>query len=327
MALARIFDERSISAKACETYLISGICALCGIVICHADAPWLISDVVLAPVLGSIILGAAGGSGPISKALSIKPLIFLGEASYATYITHIPLLLWWQSVDMRGLITIPSLEFAAYMFCLLALSSFTLIAIEKPARSLVRDWIRPKRGRVSLASPPASENAFIQPADVRVASPFLARGKVHWIRSTLPLLLLPATYFGAHALQDHLQHAAEAAIANKYEATDTRLGGACNFDESRVTDGDEVIASGWAAFPSEAVVGEAVFLQLNAAGGSERVTAQRGSRSDVAEYFKNDALKNSGFTAILKREPGTKVKLLQALGGHLYQCEVEYVIP
>jgi hypothetical protein len=39
----------------------------------------------------------------------------------------------------------------------------------------------------------------------------------------------------------------------------------------------------------------------------------------VAGHFKNDALKMSGFTAVVKRQAGMTVKILQAFEGHLYE--------
>jgi peptidoglycan/LPS O-acetylase OafA/YrhL len=154
VALARCFANHSLSSKACEALFIAGVCALCAIASFKDAAPWLVSNVVLAPVFGAIIFGGAGGSGPATKALSIKPLVFLGEASYSIYITHEPLAAWWAWAVKMGLNLSPVLSFAS-----IAISSFVLIAVEKPARAWILKryaQIRPiqltGRGLVSLRS-------------------------------------------------------------------------------------------------------------------------------------------------------------------------------
>jgi hypothetical protein len=111
----------------------------------------------------------------------------------------------------------------------------------------------------------------------------------------------------------------------RYAAFDIRPGGACNFDGVRLST-DEVTLSGWAILSADAdgAPPEPVILQLDVAGTSRRVVAHRTERSDVAASYKNDALKMSGFTAVVKRQPGMNVKLLQAFDGHLYACPVDY---
>jgi hypothetical protein len=103
-------------------------------------------------------------------------------------------------------------------------------------------------------------------------------------------------------------------------------GGARNFDRVRLS-ADEVILSGWAILSGDDAPADAVLLQLDVAGSSRRIVADRTVRPDVAASYKNDALKMSGFTAIAKRQAGMNVKLLQAFEGHLYVCPTEYVVP
>jgi hypothetical protein len=117
-----------------------------------------------------------------------------------------------------------------------------------------------------------------------------------------------------------------AVVADGYAAFDIRPGGVCSFDHVRLS-ADEVILSGWAILSGDDAPADAVLLQLDVAGSSRRIVADRTVRPDVAASYKNDALKMSGFTAIAKRQAGMNVKLLQAFEGHLYVCPTEYVVP
>jgi hypothetical protein len=112
----------------------------------------------------------------------------------------------------------------------------------------------------------------------------------------------------------------------RYAAFDIRPGGACNFDHVRLS-ADEVILSGWGILSGEGAPADAVLLQLDVAGSSRRIVADRTERPDVAVSYKNDALKMSGFTTVVKRQAGMNVKLLQAFQAHLYVCPIDFDVP
>jgi hypothetical protein len=114
----------------------------------------------------------------------------------------------------------------------------------------------------------------------------------------------------------------------RYATFDVRPGGACNLDQVSV-DGDDVTLSGWAFLSRDAdsAPPEPVILQLDVAGSSRRVIADRTERPDVADYFQNDALKMSGFTAVVRRRAGMAVKILQVFDGHLYECPDAFPTP
>jgi hypothetical protein len=111
------------------------------------------------------------------------------------------------------------------------------------------------------------------------------------------------------------------AAADKYTTFDVQPGGGCNLDHVTV-DGDDVTLFGWAILSSDAdkPPPERVLLQLDVNGSSRRVVAQRIKRLDVAVANNNDALKMSGFRAVVTRQAGMKIKILQAIEGHLYEC-------
>lgn len=100
----------------------------------------LLHNGLLAPVFALIIFALAAGDGVASRVLGTAPLLLLGEASYALYLFHLPLLSrvrelgaamgvswdrWWQPVVVAAVAS-------------LALSVAVLKLVEEPARRSVR---------------------------------------------------------------------------------------------------------------------------------------------------------------------------------------------
>jgi hypothetical protein len=56
----------------------------------------IIHDGLLMPLFACIVLGL-GGENPLARALSVRPLVFVGEASYCLYLLHFSL--W--NIDAR----------------------------------------------------------------------------------------------------------------------------------------------------------------------------------------------------------------------------------
>ena len=48
----------------------------------------------LRPLNGLLLIGFALGGGPAARGLSTPVAVYLGKASYAMYILHVPML-WW----------------------------------------------------------------------------------------------------------------------------------------------------------------------------------------------------------------------------------------
>ncbi len=100
----------------------------------------LIHDGLLMPLFACMILGLAGENS-LSRALGIKPLVFVGEASYCLYLLHFNL---WNLIhdshvlDWSGLARFdPWISYAL----LIGLAIFALHFIEKPAQSKLRQWM------------------------------------------------------------------------------------------------------------------------------------------------------------------------------------------
>ncbi|HEX5227032.1 MAG TPA: acyltransferase [Bryobacteraceae bacterium] len=90
-------------------------------------------NTLLRPMNAILLLGLGLGGGWIAQVLSTRPLVYLGKASYATYILHIPILWWavsWPGFAVRYL----------YVAFVVAVSCVVYAALEEPANR----WLRSK---------------------------------------------------------------------------------------------------------------------------------------------------------------------------------------
>ncbi len=82
----------------------------------------------------ALLLALALDTGPLAKLLATRPLVWLGEASYATYLVHFPLLVLLKLVAVGPDLQIAPAVFAAYLLVLLVLSGALYRWLEKPAQ-------------------------------------------------------------------------------------------------------------------------------------------------------------------------------------------------
>ncbi len=137
VALGNIFVRRKVEAPAFSEIALSlAILGLIAAVYFRPAEPFLPSNnMALCIIFGLLIFSAAAAAGPISELLSCKPLVLLGEASYATYIIHLPIYMWWLSITKWLLPAISlSLDFTLYFMVVITSSIITLYWIEKPGR-------------------------------------------------------------------------------------------------------------------------------------------------------------------------------------------------
>jgi peptidoglycan/LPS O-acetylase OafA/YrhL len=120
---------------------------------------WISMNTLLRPMNALLLLGLGLGGGLLARVLSTRPIVYLGKASYAMYILHIPILWWavsWPSFAVRYLYV----PFVAGLSCVL----YQLF--EEPANRLIRSIIS--------ASPPVSPSASDDPHRALPASPMAA---------------------------------------------------------------------------------------------------------------------------------------------------------
>jgi peptidoglycan/LPS O-acetylase OafA/YrhL len=88
-------------------------------------------NTALRPLNGLLLIGLAAGGGAAARALSARITVYLGKASYAMYILHVPIL-WWYLRWSR------SASAAVYLAAVIAISALVYQFIEEPANQ----WLR-----------------------------------------------------------------------------------------------------------------------------------------------------------------------------------------
>jgi peptidoglycan/LPS O-acetylase OafA/YrhL len=104
---------------------------------------------LLLPLHSLVILGFALGGGVFSRFLSTSPLVFLGNASYAMYIMHVPLLFWMNAIAMRlfGLKPAGLRWMLCYVAVVVCVSSVLFKFLEQPANRILKMRLSPRPGR------------------------------------------------------------------------------------------------------------------------------------------------------------------------------------
>jgi len=120
---------------------IFGFGGIYGLLSMGAAIPYaIIHDGLLMPLFGCIVLGLAG-ENLLSHALGIKPLVFVGEASYCLYLLHFNL--WNMIHDSHLLDALHLTRFDPWISyaLLIGLAIFALHFIEKPMQQKLREWM------------------------------------------------------------------------------------------------------------------------------------------------------------------------------------------
>lgn len=106
----------------------------------------------------ALIWVMASGTGLIGRALTLPPLIFLGEISYGIYLLH-QVLIFGYSVHREIMPPIPTvLQWPAFLAVLLAASSLSYLLLEQPLRAKIRALGRRQTRQFQLA-PAAAEHS------------------------------------------------------------------------------------------------------------------------------------------------------------------------
>jgi peptidoglycan/LPS O-acetylase OafA/YrhL len=120
---------------------LAGFAGVFGLLVLGPLVPYvLLHDGLLMPLFGCIVLGLAGENW-LASAFSVRPLVFVGEASYCLYLLHFNA---WNLIhdthvlDRLGVARFdPWISYAA----LLGLALAALYLVEKPAQRWLRKWM------------------------------------------------------------------------------------------------------------------------------------------------------------------------------------------
>jgi len=140
MALGFMYLTVPRSGRAHCGFFLAGLGVLCSAFLVQSAFGWIPDSATLCVAFGSIIFGAAGMSGLLLKLLSTRCLIILGESSYAIYILHFPIWLWWNHYTrlVYQLDWPPEIEFALYLSIVVSASVAALVWLERPITQMVR---------------------------------------------------------------------------------------------------------------------------------------------------------------------------------------------
>ena len=120
---------------------ILGFAGIYGLLCLGPLVPYAIMhDGLLMPLFACIVLGLAGDNW-LAHALGIRPLVFIGEASFCLYLLHFNL---WEMLHYSGILERTGLirfdPWISYAF-LVVLALLALHFIEKPAQKVLRRWM------------------------------------------------------------------------------------------------------------------------------------------------------------------------------------------
>jgi peptidoglycan/LPS O-acetylase OafA/YrhL len=100
----------------------------------------ILHDGLLLPLFGCIVLGLAGENW-LAAVFSIRPLVFVGEASYCLYLLHFNLWNWIHDTHLPERLGLsrydPWISYAA----LVGVALLALYLVEKPAQRKLRKWM------------------------------------------------------------------------------------------------------------------------------------------------------------------------------------------
>ncbi len=140
IAVSRAFDMiagRSVRVPSGAWFYVPGFLGS-GVILAYADylPGWISMNTLLRPMNALLLLGLGLGGGLVARVFSTRPIVYLGKASYAMYILHIPILWWavgWNTFQVTYL----------YVPFVVGLSCVVFAAFEEP----VNRWIRSLVGK------------------------------------------------------------------------------------------------------------------------------------------------------------------------------------
>ncbi|KQR73825.1 hypothetical protein ASG35_22975 [Burkholderia sp. Leaf177] len=149
ICLARIFlgsaKEKSM------VFDLGALAALIAAIAVIVAANHLHAKLLLFPAFMLLLYCLACAKGPLSAMLGSKPMVLLGEASFAFYILHIPMFRYAKMV-FPDIATSPA-QFMAFVASLTVVSIVCFLAIEKPLCAYLRKAYKRSRAPRTMGQP------------------------------------------------------------------------------------------------------------------------------------------------------------------------------
>ncbi|MCJ2188567.1 acyltransferase family protein [Novosphingobium beihaiensis] len=111
---------------------------------------WFVPAALLLALLA--LLGLSLGRGVVVKALSSRPLVYLGEISYATYLAHFLLFKLYKLAFVDASLQLDWTALGGFAALLFAVSAFLYHGLEKPAQRWINGLKRPLQAGCSSAA-------------------------------------------------------------------------------------------------------------------------------------------------------------------------------
>jgi peptidoglycan/LPS O-acetylase OafA/YrhL len=142
IAAGRIFvrvDRARLWAWSGWMLWISGSIILITLMLMRGQDYLFVHNGVLAPVFAMFIAALAAGRSWLAALLSTRQAVLLGEASYALYILHVPLLIWWRrGIDSYQAQIPAGIATTMYVAIAIFVSILVFRYFEQPVRKRVR---------------------------------------------------------------------------------------------------------------------------------------------------------------------------------------------
>jgi len=149
MALGRVYlFGRHMTPAISQLLFVAGILLLALLLGYRSSTPaWLLTDGVLVPLYGMVILGGTRLTGSFQATFVHPALVLLGHASYSIYILHNGIVFWWRWLAHK--LFVMKLSHTAEVVLLFGLvviaSTAAFLFFERP----LRRWVAQSFGRAS----------------------------------------------------------------------------------------------------------------------------------------------------------------------------------
>lgn len=146
-------DVTSILAIGCASALVVEITNNEAAISSYVNVQFAYGSSLLAPIFLLLIVAIASATPTVSRMLSSRPLVLLGECSFSLYILQFPVYLLCTAFVAAPLRLGPVPAFLAYFVLLVAVSLVSFVCFERPVNTFLRDLFfysfRSAKGRVA----------------------------------------------------------------------------------------------------------------------------------------------------------------------------------